>query len=64
MGKQGCPLLFLTILGSSLLSLQTMVEKGYETGLHAPGLRLQGTGLYVAAHHIIKVSPDPSQGKV
>nr|XP_042137038.1 lactase-like protein isoform X5 [Peromyscus maniculatus bairdii] len=33
---------------------RTMVEKGYETGLHAPGLRLQGTGLYVAAHHIIK----------
>ncbi|XP_029399442.1 lactase-like protein [Mus pahari] len=33
---------------------RTMVEKGYETSLHAPGLRLQGTGLYVAAHHIIK----------
>ncbi|KAK7809017.1 hypothetical protein U0070_001274 [Myodes glareolus] len=33
---------------------RTMVEKGYETGLHAPGLRLPGTGLYVAAHHIIK----------
>ncbi|XP_040595493.1 lactase-like protein isoform X4 [Mesocricetus auratus] len=33
---------------------RTMVEKGYETGLHAPGLRLQGTGLYMAAHHIIK----------
>lgn len=44
---------------SPLLSLQTMVEKGYETGLHAPGLRLQGTGLYIAAHHIIKVSQAP-----
>ncbi|KAH0520372.1 Lactase-like protein [Microtus ochrogaster] len=35
---------------------RTMVEKGYETGLHAPGLRLPGTGLYVAAHHIIKAT--------
>ncbi|XP_069910501.1 lactase-like protein [Oryctolagus cuniculus] len=33
---------------------RAMVEKGYETGLHAPGLRLPGTGLYKAAHHIIK----------
>lgn len=32
-----------------------MVEKGYETGYHAPGLKLRGTGLYRAAHHIIKV---------
>ncbi|XP_054985597.1 lactase-like protein [Sorex araneus] len=32
----------------------TMVEKGYETGVHAPGLKLPGTGLYQAAHHIIK----------
>lgn len=61
MGRQGWPLLSLMalgspLMGSPLLSLQTMVEKGYETGLHAPGLRLQGTGLYVAAHHIIKVS--------
>lgn len=32
-----------------------MAEKGYETGHHAPGLKLHGTGLYKAAHHIIKV---------
>lgn len=38
-----------------MLSLQTMAEKGYETGHHAPGLKLQGTGLYKAAHHVIKV---------
>lgn len=31
------------------------MEKGYETGLHAPGLKLPGTGLYKAAHNIIKV---------
>lgn len=55
-GETGMSLLPLMLLGSPLLSLQTMVEKGYETGLHAPGLRLPGTGLYVAAHHIIKVS--------
>ncbi|CAK6432121.1 unnamed protein product [Pipistrellus nathusii] len=33
---------------------RTMAEKGYETGHHAPGLKLHGTGLYKAAHHIIK----------
>uniref|UniRef100_A0A8C5NYW9 Lactase-like n=1 Tax=Jaculus jaculus TaxID=51337 RepID=A0A8C5NYW9_JACJA len=33
---------------------RAMVEKGYETGHHAPGLRLHGTGLYKAAHHVIK----------
>ncbi|XP_006770815.1 PREDICTED: lactase-like protein [Myotis davidii] len=33
---------------------RTMAEKGYETGHHAPGLQLRGTGLYKAAHHIIK----------
>ncbi|XP_004628980.1 lactase-like protein [Octodon degus] len=33
---------------------RTMVEKGYETGEHAPGLQLRGTGLYQAAHHILK----------
>ncbi|XP_040825502.1 lactase-like protein [Ochotona curzoniae] len=33
---------------------RAMVEKGYETGLHAPGLKLSGTGLYKAAHNIIK----------
>ncbi|XP_032479871.1 lactase-like protein isoform X1 [Phocoena sinus] len=40
--------------GPHLPSLQTMAEKGYETGHHAPGLKLHGTGLYKAAHHIIK----------
>ncbi|NXF16111.1 LCTL protein, partial [Rhodinocichla rosea] len=29
-------------------------EKGYETGEHAPGLKLGGCGAYKAAHHIIK----------
>nr|XP_023418001.1 lactase-like protein isoform X1 [Cavia porcellus] len=33
---------------------RAMVEKGYETGEHAPGLRLHGTGLYQAAHHILQ----------
>ncbi|MBZ3891186.1 Lactase-like protein [Sciurus carolinensis] len=33
---------------------RAMVEKGYETGRHAPGLKLHGTGMYKAAHHIIK----------
>ncbi|KAB1277499.1 Lactase-like protein [Camelus dromedarius] len=33
---------------------RTVAEKGYETGHHAPGLKLRGTGLYKAAHHIIK----------
>ncbi|XP_005393756.1 PREDICTED: lactase-like protein [Chinchilla lanigera] len=33
---------------------RTMVEKGYETGEHAPGLQLRGTGLYQAAHHVLK----------
>ncbi|XP_011823828.1 PREDICTED: lactase-like protein [Mandrillus leucophaeus] len=33
---------------------RAMAEKGYETGHHAPGLKLRGTGLYKAAHHIIK----------
>lgn len=32
-----------------------MAVEGYETGEHAPGLRLRGTGAYRAAHHIIKV---------
>ncbi|KAM4749565.1 lactase-like protein isoform 2-T3 [Rhinophrynus dorsalis] len=27
---------------------------GYETGEHAPGLKLKGTGVYKAAHHLIK----------
>ncbi|XP_003121790.4 lactase-like protein [Sus scrofa] len=33
---------------------RTLAEKGYETGHHAPGMKLHGTGLYKAAHHIIK----------
>lgn len=35
--------------------LQSVAVEGYETGEHAPGLRLRGTGAYRAAHHIIKV---------
>ncbi|XP_006020157.1 lactase-like protein isoform X1 [Alligator sinensis] len=31
-----------------------VAEEGYETGKHAPGLKLSGTGAYKAAHHIIK----------
>ncbi|KAM9374918.1 lactase-like protein [Phaethornis superciliosus] len=31
-----------------------VAEKGYETGEHAPGLKLSGYGAYKAAHHIIK----------
>ncbi|XP_054588997.1 lactase-like protein isoform X2 [Nothobranchius furzeri] len=32
----------------------SVVVEGYETGEHAPGLRLKGAGAYRAAHHIIK----------
>ncbi|XP_054475442.1 lactase-like b [Anoplopoma fimbria] len=32
----------------------SVAVEGYETGEHAPGLRLRGTGAYKAAHHIIK----------
>ncbi|XP_076854544.1 lactase-like a [Brachyhypopomus gauderio] len=32
----------------------SMAVEGYETGEHAPGLRLKGTGAYKAAHNIIK----------
>ncbi|XP_074150844.1 lactase-like protein isoform X1 [Sminthopsis crassicaudata] len=32
----------------------SIANKGYETGRHAPGLKLRGTGAYTAAHHIIK----------
>uniref|UniRef100_K7FX64 Cytosolic beta-glucosidase n=1 Tax=Pelodiscus sinensis TaxID=13735 RepID=K7FX64_PELSI len=31
-----------------------IAEEGYETGEHAPGLKLSGVGAYKAAHHIIK----------
>ena len=40
---------------SSMLCLQSVAVEGYETGAHAPGLKLKGTGAYKAAHHIIKV---------
>lgn len=39
--------------------LQAVAEKGYETGEHAPGLKLGGCGAYKAAHHIIKVKKPP-----
>ncbi|KAK2842328.1 hypothetical protein Q5P01_012528 [Channa striata] len=32
----------------------SVAVKGYETGEHAPGVRLKGRGAYRAAHHIIK----------
>ncbi|XP_028286481.1 lactase-like protein [Parambassis ranga] len=32
----------------------SVAVEGYETGEHAPGLKLRGTGAYKAAHHIIK----------
>ncbi|CAL9697464.1 unnamed protein product [Knipowitschia caucasica] len=32
----------------------SVAVEGYETGEHAPGLKLKGTGAYKAAHHIIK----------
>lgn len=39
----------------SVVSVQSIAVEGYETGEHAPGLKLKGTGAYRAAHHIIKV---------
>lgn len=36
-------------------SVQSVAVEGYETGEHAPGLKLRGTGAYRATHHIIKV---------
>ncbi|KAF0022326.1 hypothetical protein F2P81_025432 [Scophthalmus maximus] len=32
----------------------SVAVEGYETGQHAPGLKLKGTGAYRAAHHIIQ----------
>ncbi|KAF0041054.1 hypothetical protein F2P81_006952 [Scophthalmus maximus] len=32
----------------------SVAVEGYETGEHAPGLKMRGTGAYKAAHHIIK----------
>lgn len=40
---------------TAVLCLQSVAVEGYETGEHAPGLKLKGTGAYKAAHHIIKV---------
>lgn len=37
------------------LVIKSIAVEGYETGEHAPGLKLKGTGAYKAAHHIIKV---------
>ncbi|XP_055011909.1 LOW QUALITY PROTEIN: lactase-like b [Boleophthalmus pectinirostris] len=34
----------------------SVAVEGYETGEHAPGLKLKGTGAYRAAHHIIKIT--------
>lgn len=51
--------MYLTATENSILTLhnlpQSVAVEGYETGEHAPGLRLRGTGAYRAAHHIIKV---------
>lgn len=38
-----------------LFACKSVAVEGYETGEHAPGLKLKGTGAYRAAHHIIKV---------
>ena len=35
--------------------MQAAAVEGYETGEHAPGLKLRGTGSYKAAHNMIKV---------
>lgn len=45
----------LTLSRSDCVCLQAVAEQGYETGEHAPGLKLGGCGAYKAAHHIIKV---------
>lgn len=37
------------------MCFQSVAVEGYETGEHAPGLKMKGTGAYKAAHHIIKV---------
>lgn len=46
----------------TVLCLQSVAVEGYETGEHAPGLKLKGTGAYKAAHHIIKVGLGPVWG--
>lgn len=43
------------VLINVLIVCQSVAVEGYETGEHAPGLKLRGTGAYRAAHHIIKV---------
>lgn len=45
-------------------SAQSVAVEGYETGEHAPGLKLRGTGAYRAAHHIIKVGEDKRSSRV
>lgn len=45
----------LTLSRTDCVCLQAVAEQGYETGEHAPGLKLGGCGAYKAAHHIIKV---------
>lgn len=44
------------------LVFQSIAVEGYETGEHAPGLKLKGTGAYKAAHHIIKVRRSRDDG--
>lgn len=41
--------------GNVVWYFQSIAVEGYETGEHAPGLKLKGIGAYKAAHHIIKV---------
>lgn len=45
-----------TVHDAISFSLQSIAVQGYETGEHAPGLKLKGTGAYKAAHNIIKVN--------
>lgn len=51
--------MYLPVTDGPIITLHTLPQsvavEGYETGEHAPGLRLRGTGAYRAAHHIIKV---------
>lgn len=41
--------------GNAVCFFQSIAVEGYETGEHAPGLKLKGIGAYKAAHHLIKV---------
>lgn len=42
-------------MSEAVVVFQSVAVEGYETGEHAPGLKLRGSGAYRAAHHIIKV---------